>query len=86
MVTIVIDENTRKRLLLIADDLEKKIGRKLDLNSVINFLARQYELSTMKAKSSEKSSIPIDLKKAFDELQEDFVRERKILKKIYGRE
>jgi hypothetical protein len=43
MVTIAIKDENRKKLLLIAADIQKKSSRKVDFDDVISFLTRSYE-------------------------------------------
>jgi len=42
-VTIAIKDENRKKLLLIAADLQKKSSKKVDFDDVISFLTRTYE-------------------------------------------
>jgi len=45
VVTIAINDENRKKLLLIAADLQKKSGRRVDFDDVISFLTGTYEHS-----------------------------------------
>ena len=43
MVTIAVDNETRRKLLGIASDLQKKLGRRVDFNETISYLISLYE-------------------------------------------
>ncbi len=43
MVTIWIDESTRKRLLSIAADLQKESSERVDFDRVISYLTETYQ-------------------------------------------
>ena len=43
MVTIAVDNETGKKLLEIASDLQKKLGRRVDFNETISYLISLYE-------------------------------------------
>ncbi len=81
MTTISIKEDTRKKLLQIAGELQKRTQRRVDFDSVIQFLIKNYMQEQIDQEAWDKFTTPIpgvDFESAYHDLiQERALDERK---------
>ena len=77
MVTISIREETRKKILFIAGDLQKQKGDRVDFDQVINYLADAYKKSERKTDLFELFCKPVP-KVKFENLYGNLIRERRM--------
>jgi hypothetical protein len=77
MTTISIKEDTRKKLLRIAGELQKKTQERADFDTVIQFLIDAYNEKQVDLEAWSKFTAPIsDID--FDSLYNDLLMERKL--------
>ena len=84
MVTIAIDETIRKKLLMIAASLQKKLGRKINYNVVLQYLTQIYEENTKNPEYFKRFCEPIQSGIKFDEIYGELIQERRRDEKKYG--
>lgn len=77
MTTISISEYTKKRLLIVAGELQSKLGKKVDFNDVINHLLNLYENSKRSPELFKRFATPIK-GVSFKELYDELIREREL--------
>ncbi len=77
MVTIAIDESIRKKLLMIAANLQKKFGRKINYNDVLQYLTQLYEENTKNPEYFKHFCEPIQPDITFNELYGELIKERR---------
>ena len=76
MVTIAIKEKIRKRLLMIAGELQKEMGEKINFNDVLDYLTKKFEENRKKPELFKKFCEPPTPKVSFQELYDDLITER----------
>ena len=77
MVTISISEETRRKILSIAGDLQKQKGDRVDFDQVITYLADAYKKNERKQHLFELFCKPVP-KAKFEELYGALVKERRM--------
>lgn len=77
MTTIAIREETRRRLLQVAADLQKERGERCDFDSVIAHLIDAYERQKVDVKAWRQFAKPIP-GIDFDALYRDLLQERRL--------
>ena len=77
MVTIAIDETIRKKLLMIAANLQKKFGRKINYNDVLKYLTQLYEENTKNPEYFKRFCEHIQPDITFNELYGELIKERR---------
>jgi len=77
MVTIAIDEAIRKKLLIIAANLQKNSGKKINFNDVLRYLTEIYEEKTKNPNYFKLFCEPIQPDISFDELYDELIKERR---------
>ena len=76
MVTIAVDNETRKKLLEIASDLQKKLGRRVDFNETISYLISLYEKERKNLELFKLFCKPIEGLR-FEEVYQELIEERR---------
>jgi len=77
MVTIAISEKVRRRLLIIAADLQKALGKKINFNEVLEYLTKKYEENNKNPMLFEKFCEPINPNIGFNEVYRELLKGRK---------
>jgi len=77
MTTISIKEDTRKKLLRIAGDLQKKTQERADFDTVIQFLINAYNEKQIDLEAWSKFTAPIS-GIDFGSLHDDLIMERQL--------
>ena len=76
MVTIAVDNETRRKLLGIASDLQKKLGRRVDFNETISYLISLYEKERKNPELFKLSCKPIEGLR-FEGVYQELIEERR---------
>jgi hypothetical protein len=84
MVTIAIDERIRRKLLMIAATLQKKFGRKINYNDVLEYLTQLYEENTKNPEYFRRFCEPIQADIKFNEVYGELIQERRRDENRYG--
>ena len=76
MVTIAIDEKIRKKLLVIAGELQKKSGKKINFNDVLDYLTNKFADDAKRPELFENFCKPPTPKISFQEIYDELIEER----------
>jgi hypothetical protein len=79
MVTISIKEQTRRKILSIAGELQRQKGRRVDFDEVIRHLADMYEKGEQKRELFELFCSPVDKGRIrFKDIYATLMKERRM--------